>query len=42
MTYQLPALVEQSLTVVVSPLIALMHDQVQQMLGSRTAPITSA
>jgi ATP-dependent DNA helicase RecQ len=33
MTYQLPALVESSLTVVVSPLIALMHDQVQQMLG---------
>jgi ATP-dependent DNA helicase RecQ len=31
MTYQLPALVEQSLTVVVSPLIALMHDQVKQM-----------
>lgn len=33
MTYQLPALVEASLTVVVSPLIALMHDQVQQMLA---------
>ncbi|MBX9931828.1 MAG: DNA helicase RecQ [Methylobacterium sp.] len=33
MTYQLPALVESSLTVVVSPLIALMHDQVQQMRG---------
>ncbi|WP_375408258.1 DNA helicase RecQ [uncultured Methylobacterium sp.] len=33
MTYQLPALVEHSLTVVVSPLIALMHDQVQQMRG---------
>ncbi|GJD57792.1 DNA helicase RecQ [Methylobacterium dankookense] len=31
MTYQLPALVEDGLTVVVSPLIALMHDQVQQM-----------
>ncbi len=31
MTYQLPALVEESLTVVVSPLIALMHDQVKQM-----------
>ena len=33
MTYQLPALIEDSLTVVVSPLIALMHDQVQQMRG---------
>ncbi len=31
MTYQLPALVDAGLTVVVSPLIALMHDQVQQM-----------
>ncbi|MEE7476386.1 DNA helicase RecQ [Methylobacterium hispanicum] len=31
MTYQLPALVEDGLCVVVSPLIALMHDQVQQM-----------
>ncbi|AWN39424.1 DNA helicase RecQ [Methylobacterium durans] len=33
MTYQLPALVANDLTVVVSPLIALMHDQVQQMLA---------
>ena len=33
MTYQLPALVDAGLTVVVSPLIALMHDQVQQMRG---------
>ncbi|MEH3145954.1 MAG: DNA helicase RecQ [Methylobacterium frigidaeris] len=40
MTYQLPALVEQSLTVVVSPLIALMHDQVQQMLGFGVAAAT--
>ncbi|KAB1074777.1 DNA helicase RecQ [Methylobacterium planeticum] len=40
MTYQLPALVEDSLTVVVSPLIALMHDQVQQMLGFGVAAAT--
>lgn len=40
MTYQLPALVESSLTVVVSPLIALMHDQVQQMLGFGVAAAT--
>ena len=40
MTYQLPALVEDSLTVVVSPLIALMHDQVQQMLGFGLAAAT--
>ena len=40
MTYQLPALVEESLTVVVSPLIALMHDQVQQMLGFGVAAAT--
>jgi ATP-dependent DNA helicase RecQ len=40
MTYQLPALVEQSLTVVVSPLIALMHDQVQQMRGFGVAAAT--
>jgi len=33
MTYQLPALVESGLTVLVSPLIALMHDQVGQMHG---------
>ncbi|GLS45077.1 DNA helicase RecQ [Methylobacterium brachythecii] len=33
MTYQLPALVDDGLTVVISPLIALMHDQVQQMVG---------
>jgi ATP-dependent DNA helicase RecQ len=31
MCYQLPALVEEALTVVVSPLIALMRDQVRQM-----------
>jgi ATP-dependent DNA helicase RecQ len=29
--YQLPPVVRQGLTVVVSPLIALMHDQVQQL-----------
>ncbi|WP_375464409.1 DNA helicase RecQ [uncultured Methylobacterium sp.] len=40
MTYQLPALVEDSLTVVVSPLIALMHDQVQQMRGFGVAAAT--
>ncbi|MGY2050325.1 DNA helicase RecQ [Methylobacterium sp. JK268] len=40
MTYQLPALVERSLTVVVSPLIALMHDQVQQMRGFGVAAAT--
>ncbi|GEO98731.1 DNA helicase RecQ [Methylobacterium haplocladii] len=33
MTYQLPALMGDGLTVVISPLIALMHDQVQQMVG---------
>ncbi|ACA14592.1 ATP-dependent DNA helicase RecQ [Methylobacterium sp. 4-46] len=40
MTYQLPALVERALTVVVSPLIALMHDQVQQMRGFGVAAAT--
>ena len=30
MCYQLPALIEERLTVVVSPLIALMRDQVTQ------------
>ena len=33
MCYQLPALVDGTLTIVVSPLIALMRDQVQQMRG---------
>jgi ATP-dependent DNA helicase RecQ len=33
MCYQLPAVVDGGLTVVVSPLIALMRDQVQQMLA---------
>ncbi|WP_036286512.1 DNA helicase RecQ [Methylocystis sp. ATCC 49242] len=33
MCYQLPAIIEQGLTVVVSPLIALMRDQVRQMRG---------
>ena len=40
MTYQLPALVDGALTVVVSPLIALMHDQVQQMRGFGVAAVT--
>ncbi len=33
MCYQLPALVDEGLTVVVSPLIALMRDQVRQLQG---------
>ncbi|MEL6059278.1 MULTISPECIES: DNA helicase RecQ [unclassified Methylobacterium] len=43
MTYQLPALVDPGLTVVVSPLIALMHDQVQQMksVGVEAATLNS-
>ncbi|RFB81601.1 DNA helicase RecQ [Methylovirgula sp. 4M-Z18] len=43
MCYQLPALVEESLTLVVSPLIALMRDQVQQMrtLGIAAATLNS-
>jgi ATP-dependent DNA helicase RecQ len=43
MTYQLPALVDDGLTVVVSPLIALMHDQVQQMhaFGIEAATLNS-
>ena len=43
MTYQLPALVDPGLTVVVSPLIALMHDQVQQMrsVGIEAATLNS-
>ncbi|ACB23137.1 MULTISPECIES: DNA helicase RecQ [Methylobacterium] len=43
MTYQLPALVDPGLTVVVSPLIALMHDQVQQMrsVGIHAATLNS-
>ena len=40
MTYQLPALIDPRLTVVVSPLIALMHDQVQQMRGFGVAAAT--
>ncbi|MFO1117526.1 MAG: DNA helicase RecQ [Beijerinckiaceae bacterium] len=41
--YQLPALIEERLTVVVSPLIALMRDQVQQMraLGIAAATLNS-
>jgi len=43
MCYQLPALIEERLTVVVSPLIALMRDQVQQMraLGVSAATLNS-
>jgi ATP-dependent DNA helicase RecQ len=40
MCYQLPALVDGGLTVVVSPLIALMRDQVQQMHGLGVAAAT--
>lgn len=44
MCYQLPAIIEEGLTVVVSPLIALMRDQVQQMqaLGVCAATLNSA
>ncbi len=43
MTYQLPALVDGGLTLIVSPLIALMHDQVQQMraFGVEAATLNS-
>jgi ATP-dependent DNA helicase RecQ len=40
MCYQLPAIVGGALTVVVSPLIALMRDQVQQMRGFGVAAAT--
>jgi ATP-dependent DNA helicase RecQ len=40
MCYQLPAIVDGALTVVVSPLIALMRDQVQQMKGFGVAAAT--
>src|SRR5215203_6748932 len=40
MCYQLPALVDGALTVVVSPLIALMRDQVHQMQGFGVAAAT--
>jgi ATP-dependent DNA helicase RecQ len=40
MCYQLPALVDGALTVVISPLIALMRDQVQQMQGFGVAAAT--
>jgi ATP-dependent DNA helicase RecQ len=43
MCYQLPALIEGGLTLVVSPLIALMRDQVQQMraVGAAAAALNS-
>ena len=43
MCYQLPAIIEGALTVVVSPLIALMRDQVSQMqaLGVAAASLNS-
>ena len=43
MCYQLPALLEDELTIVVSPLIALMRDQVQQLraLGVAAASLNS-
>ncbi|WP_424361869.1 DNA helicase RecQ [Methylocystis parvus] len=43
MCYQLPAIMEEALTVVVSPLIALMRDQVRQMkaLGVSAATLNS-
>ena len=40
MCYQLPAVAEGALTVVVSPLIALMHDQVRHMRGLGIAAAT--
>ncbi|MDB5592666.1 DNA helicase RecQ [Enterovirga sp.] len=40
MCYQLPAVVDGQLTVVVSPLIALMRDQVQQLLALGVAAAT--
>jgi ATP-dependent DNA helicase RecQ len=40
MCYQLPALIEERLTVVVSPLIALMRDQVRQMRAAGVAAAT--
>jgi ATP-dependent DNA helicase RecQ len=40
MCYQLPALVEDRLTVIVSPLIALMRDQVKQMQAAGVAAAT--
>jgi ATP-dependent DNA helicase RecQ len=44
MCFQLPAVVDSGLTVVVSPLIALMRDQVRQLLGLgvRAASLNSA
>ena len=42
--YQLPALVREGTALVISPLIALMHDQIRsaEALGIRAASLTSA
>src|SRR6059058_2329207 len=42
--YQLPALAREGTALVISPLIALMHDQIRsaQALGIRAASLTSA
>ena len=40
MCYQLPAMIEEGLTVVVSPLIALMRDQVRQLHAQGVAAAT--
>src|SRR3954452_21145811 len=42
--YQLPALVRRGTALIVSPLIALMHDQIRsaQAIGIRAASLTSA
>src|SRR5690349_24482481 len=42
--YQLPALVRDGTALVISPLIALMHDQIRsaQAIGLRAASLTSA
>ena len=42
--YQLPALARQGTALVISPLIALMHDQIRsaEAIGIRAASVTSA
>ena len=42
--YQLPALAREGMALVISPLIALMHDQIRsaQAIGIRAASLTSA